>query len=314
MWKLLPDGPDTASFLKKHEKEFIINRIAVDAVEGRGHVTNTDKLKWRYIKAGLTEWKVWAMIVVSWGNAVGIYGSVFLLDVLTSELTSILSFSATVPTVITELGYSAANAQLLTIPIYVFAAICTIVLSFLSDHYQVRWSFIVGAFSFAVCGFIAQLAIPHPKLPGLTYGFLFPIAAGMYSGYPPIITWMGKLIQFLRSSTTLTSILANNLSPSSKRAVGMALFISIANMGGVMGSNVYLSRQAPKYPAGFGVSMAMLLAAILMTFVLRYAYNRENKKKEKLLAGIGEEGVRAMYSEEELVHMGDMSPFFKYTL
>jgi hypothetical protein len=74
MWKLLPDNPETCSFLAKHEKEFIINRIAVDTGTGRGRVTNNDRIHPRYIKAGLSDWKVWCMIIVSWGNSVGIYG------------------------------------------------------------------------------------------------------------------------------------------------------------------------------------------------------------------------------------------------
>ena len=39
------------------------------------------------------------------------------------------------PTVILELGYSAAQAQLLTIPIYVLGVISTITFSVLADKY-----------------------------------------------------------------------------------------------------------------------------------------------------------------------------------
>jgi hypothetical protein len=109
-------------------------------------------------------------------------------------------------------------------------------------------------------------------------------------------------------------VTANNIAPSSKRAVGMALFISIGNMGSVMGSNIYLARQAPKYPVGFGVSMTMLCLAICMATFLRFAYARENKKRDALLAELGEGGVRARYTEEQLVEMGDKSPFFRYSL
>lgn len=94
----------------------------------------------------------------------------------------------------------------------------------------------------------------------------------------------------------------------------MALFISIGNMGSIMGSNVYLARQAPKYPVGFGCSMAMLCSAIIMACFLRFAYARENKKRDKLLEELGEDGVRAMYTEDQLVDMGDKSPFFRYSL
>lgn len=76
MWKLLPDSPETATFLEKHEKEFIINRIATETGSGQGHVTNSDKIRMHHIWAGLKEWKVWAMIIVYWGNSVGVYGQV----------------------------------------------------------------------------------------------------------------------------------------------------------------------------------------------------------------------------------------------
>lgn len=201
------------------------------------------------------------------------------------------------PTVIEELGYSSANAQLLTIPIYFFAVCFVVINAFLSDHYKIRWLFILIGYGVAACGFIAQLAIPHPQYPGVTYGFLFPVAGGMYGGFPPLISWI-----------------ANNIAPSSKRAVGMALVISVGNMGAIMGSNIYLAREVPKYPTGFGGSFAMLGLAIITVLVLRFAFLRENKKRDELIAEIGEEGVHTRYSEQELIDMGDRSPFFRYAI
>jgi MFS family permease len=207
------------------------------------------------------------------------------------------SFTATVPTVIKGLGYSDANAQLLTIPIYVFASIMTIIFAWWSDKIQTRSPFIIAGFSIACCGFIAQLAIPHPAYPGLTYGFLFPVAGGLYCPFIILVSWI-----------------ANSLAPSSKRAVGMALLISVGNMGGIMGSNIYLDREKPKYTTGFAVSLAMCAGSVLMTFVLRWAYQRENRKREALLAEHGEAEIRARYSDQEMLELGDKSPFFKYTL
>lgn len=201
------------------------------------------------------------------------------------------------PTVINGLGYSAANAQLLTIPIYVFASIMTIIFAWWSDHIQTRSPFIMAGFSIAACGFIAQLAIPHPRYPGLTYGFLFPVAGGLYCPFIILVSWI-----------------ANSLAPSSKRAIGMALLISVGNMGGIMGSNIYLEREKPKYKTGFGVSLAMCCLSVVMTYVLRVAYKRENTKREALLTEHGETVIRARYTEDEMLELGDKSPFFKYTL
>jgi hypothetical protein len=162
---------------------------------------------------------------------------------------------------------------------------------------QKRSPFIIGGYSIAIVGFIAQLAIPHPAYPGLTYGFLFPVAAGLYCPFTCLVSWV-----------------ANSLAPSSKRAVGMALLISVGNMGGIMGSNIYLAREKPKYTTGFAASLAMCVAAIIMTFVLRWAYAKENRKRDQMIQEHGEEAIRARYTDDELLMLGDKSPFFRYTL
>jgi MFS family permease len=74
IWWLLPDSPETARFLKKHEKEFLINRLALETGSGTGRVTNADKIKWKHVKAALSEWKIWASVVMFWGNTIGVYG------------------------------------------------------------------------------------------------------------------------------------------------------------------------------------------------------------------------------------------------
>jgi MFS family permease len=174
IWKLLPDSPETAKFLKKEEREWLVNRLALDTGTGHGQVTNQDKIKWFHIKNAFKDWKIYAGIVIFWGNTVGVYG-----------------FTATVPTVIAELGYSNEEAQLLTIPIYVFAAIVTLIFAWWSDYRETKSPFIITGFSIAACAFIAQLSIPHPKYPGLTYGFLFPVAAGLYCPFIALVSWIG---------------------------------------------------------------------------------------------------------------------------
>ncbi|USP78788.1 uncharacterized protein yc1106_06062 [Curvularia clavata] len=280
IWKVLPDSPETARFLTQPERDLLVARLSNDQGSGQGQTTNADKIGKQQILAGLSDWKIWAATVVFWGNTVGVYG-----------------FTATVPSVIQGLGYTSANAQLLTIPIYVFAAILTLIFAWASDLTRRRSPYIIAGYSIAVAGFIAQLAIPKPKYPGITYGFLFPVAGGLYCPFTCLVSWIG-----------------NSLAPSSKRAVGMALLISVGNMGGIMGSNIYLSREAPKYRTGFSASLSMCCLAIIMTFVLRWAYSRENRKRDQMIAEQGEAAIRARYSEEELLLMGDKSPFYRYTL
>lgn len=194
--------------------------------------------------------------------------------------------------------------------------IMTIIFAFWSDRVQQRSPFIMVGFSIAAAGFIGQLAIPHTRLPGLTYGFLFPVAAGLYCPFIHIVCWTGKPIERIEilSVAAANEKIANNLAPSSKRAVGMGLLISVGNLGGIAGSNIYIASQAPKYPTGFGTGLGMSIAAIIMAYVLRMACDRENKARRRMLDEEGEQEVRARYSEQELLDMGDKSPFFIYTL
>lgn len=280
LYFLLPDRPETARFLIKEEREFIINRIALQTGSGRGRVTNTDRIRIHHIKMAFSDWRVWASIIPFWSCTVGTYG-----------------FTATVPTVLLEMGYSSANAQLLTVPVYVFGLIATIVFAFWSDRVQQRTPFIIVGLGIAVVGFIGELAVPHPRLPGVTYFFLFLIAAGLYSPFVCIVT-----------------LIANNLTPSSKRAVGMDLMISVGNWGGICGSNIYFTSEEPKYPTGFGTSLGVCVAGMVTAYILRLAYQWDNKKRDALLEMEGEAGIRARFSDQELLDMGDKSPFFRYTL
>lgn len=280
LYFLLPDKPETARFLTKEEREFVVNRIALHTGSGHGRVTNDDKITWAYIRAGFSDWKVWVAIWPFWACSIGTYG-----------------FTATVPSVIREMGYSSANAQLMTIPIYVVAMIATVIVAFWSDHVQQRTPFIIGGFAIGVAGFIAQLAIPHPRYSGVAYFFLFLVATGLYCPFTCVVT-----------------LIANNLAPSSKRAVGMALLISVGNLGGICGSNIYFASQAPRYPTGFGASLGFCVAGMIGAWILRKAYQRENRKRDELLAREGEDAIKAKYTEQELLDLGDKSPFYRYTL
>ncbi|KAK3640317.1 hypothetical protein LTR56_011913 [Elasticomyces elasticus] len=273
---ILVDSPETASFLEPFEKKYIIARLRQDSGSSSGQVNTNEGYQWRYLKAALTEWKIYFAVIIYWGDAVTLYG-----------------FTYTVPSIINELGYSAANAQLLTVPIYVLGIISVLLFAWLSDRQQVRWIYIIGPYSIAMVGFIALLVIPHPRYPGLTYAFLFAIPAGVYPPLIGILSWIG-----------------NNLGPSWKRAVGMAMLISMGNLGGAIGSNIYIQQQAPNYWLGYGFSLGILLAANICTVILRLVYIRENKLRDAMK----EEDIREKYGEEELLAMGDKSPLYRYVV
>ncbi|UPK90142.1 hypothetical protein LCI18_001077 [Fusarium solani-melongenae] len=138
----------------------------------------------------------------------------------------------------------------------------------------------------SLAGTIGLLAIPHPRYPGLTYASLFALPAGIYPAVISLVSWI-----------------SNNISPTWKPATGIAINIMIGNLGGMIGnlggmignlggmigSNIYMAEEAPRYRTGYGVSVACPALAIFCTFVLCFAYDRENKKRDL----ISEEKIRA---------------------
>ncbi|KAM5343861.1 hypothetical protein ACJ41O_012398 [Fusarium nematophilum] len=263
----LPDSPATAGFLTADKKALIKHRLEQDSGTTSGKVSTGE---------GVSASQPRKLIIDVSPTSIPIYAFTFI-----------------APTIIHQLGYTAAEAQLMTIPIYTASFLSTLAVSWYADRCQRRWPFIAGPYTVALCGFIGLLSIPHPRLPGLTYAFLFAIPAGVHPGVITLVSWI-----------------SNNLSPTWKRAVGMAMTISLGNLGGVVGSNIYLAREAPKYWTGYGVSLACSAVGILCTVVLRYVWSRENDKRDK----ISEAEARAKYTEQELLELGDRSPLYRYVL
>jgi len=88
------------------------------------------------------------------------------------------------------------------------------------------------------------------------------------------------------------------------------MLISGGNLGGIVGSNIFLERKAPHYWSGYGVCLAVVLAAIVSVLVLRWRYKKDNTARDKMTLA----EIRAKYTDDELVRLGDASPLWRYTL
>jgi hypothetical protein len=134
---------------------------------------------------------------------------------------------------------------------------------------------------------------------------LLPAASGIYAPLIPILCWFGKqtksrLIKAYCTSSylhskehsipnpkpfaLLISHPANNLCPSSKRAVGMALLISLGNLRGIAGSNIFLDSMKPHYWLGYGFCMGIMTAAIVVAVFLRFTFAKLNR--DNVLEGV----------------------------
>ena len=208
--------PATAGFLAPKEKEFIITRLNED-----GDASRDEKFTWAGVTRALKDPKVW------------LYGLAF----HTMSL-PLYTLSLFLPTIIKDLGYSAAEAQLLSTPPYVAAFIFTMSAAVFAEKTRLRAPFIIGGSSLAIVGYIILIT---SNRSGVSYAGTIIAASGIYSATAVVLSWP-----------------ANNVSGQTKRATANGMQISIGNLGAIMGTQLYRPIWSPRYFVGH--SMVRLFA------------------------------------------------------
>ncbi|KAE9982137.1 hypothetical protein BLS_006483 [Venturia inaequalis] len=219
---LVHDFPETATFLTEEERAFVVWRLKFqsqpDKADQGAEVAQNDEFSWKAIGDAFKGWQIYVGIIMFWGIVAPLYGiSLFL------------------PTIIKGLGYKTTTAQLLTVPVYVFASAIALLFAWLSDRAGKRTPFILPMMFVILVGYI--MCISSSK-PGVVYAGIFIAAAGVYGAYPGNI-----------------ALISNNLAGSSKRAAGMAIHIAGGNLSGAMASNFYRARDSPRYVLGHGLEI-----------------------------------------------------------
>ncbi|KAH6887895.1 major facilitator superfamily domain-containing protein [Thelonectria olida] len=275
---ILYDFPETASFLTEEERAFVVFRLKYQAQAGKldsdqVQVAEADEFKWSYVWSAFKDWQIWVNIFVYWGIVCPLYGiSLFL------------------PTIIRNLGYSSSKAQLMTVPIYITAAILAVIVAYISDRVGKRSPFIISFLCVMIVGFSMCISSSNPRV---VYGGVFLAACAIYPAFPGVISW-----------------LANNLSGSYKRSAGMAVQIGVGNLGGAMAANFYRQKDGPRYILGHGLELGFICVGIIAALVLVLGYTRINKRREAKM----NQGDINRFTAEELSAKGDKALTWRYML
>lgn len=277
---LLVDTPAlSGGWLSCDERRYLQLRQDIAKGNGtRGRVSPEGPRKWELAKSVLLDWQLYLQALVYWSNTGPNYGLKF-----------------TMPQIIKNMGYSNSTAQLLTIPPYVAGAISAYVSSIFADRFTWRMPFIVGAQALIVISFII-LFIKADNISGSIGASYFAIVLACIGFYP---------ISPGGNAWTL-----ENLAGPTKRAVGIAYMLGMGNIGGIIGSFIYIEKESPKYPTGFGASLALAGLGISACLMLEFGYWNINRRRSKR----GEQEIMAKHTAEELDKLGDRSPLFRYTL
>jgi len=275
---ILHDFPETATFLTEEERAFVVYRLKYQGqVQGSDpnapQVAQAEEFKWLYVRQAFSDWQVWVNIIVYWGIVCPLYGiSLFL------------------PTIIKSLHYTSSKAQLMTVPIYITAAILAVIFAYISDKVGKRSPFILTFMIIMTVGFAMCIGSANPHV---VYAGVFISACCIYPAFPGLITW-----------------LSNNLSGSYKRSAGMAIQIGVGNLAGAMAANFYRAKDGPRYKLGHALELGFIVAGIIACIVLMLSYTSINKKRDRRMT----EGHEAQYTMEELSQKGDRAVTWRYML
>ncbi|PVH72275.1 major facilitator superfamily transporter [Cadophora sp. DSE1049] len=239
---LLPDFPETASWLTPEEKE-----VAEARLSNQGSSGGAKPLDWQSAKATLMDWRLYGHYAIYFGISV--------------PFSSLSLFS---PTIISGLGYTSLSAQLMTVPPWGAAYVVTLITAWSADRANARafhsaFMALVGG-----AGFMASALLP-PTAFSARYGCLIVATSGSFACVPPLLGWL--------SSNTHTTAAAG---------LAIALNISFGAPGQIAGVWIYKASEAKLgYPTGHWTNAALMFFVVAGCLSLRFYYRWRNSRFEK---------------------------------
>ncbi|OAX81789.1 hypothetical protein ACJ72_03867 [Emergomyces africanus] len=156
------------------------------------------------------------------------------------------------PQIIQRLGYTTVKTNLYTVAPNCTGAVMLLILAFTSDWARIRSPFIVLGFVLTFTGFIIYAAIDDVEAQlKLAYYACFMMTWGTSAPSVLLSTWYN-----------------NNIAHEGRRMMLTSVGIPLANLMGVVSSNIFRARDKPKYEpalittAAFGATGATLVACL----------------------------------------------------
>ena len=166
----------------------------------------------------------------------------------------------------------------------------------MADKLQKRFQSVVIPYFFGLAGVIICLVVDPRQRPGLIYFAMFLVASGLFPTIPGIVCWI-----------------SNNVAGQWKRNISMGIEFTLGNLvGGVVGSNIFLSSESPKFRTAYLVLASFFATGIFTSCVQLILLVVANRKDSRLIEATPMGDRESL--DSELKDEGDSSPFFKYTL
>ncbi|KAL4870413.1 major facilitator superfamily domain-containing protein [Aspergillus spectabilis] len=235
----LPDSPSRAWFLTADEKKIALHRT----LENRTGIMDEGDFKWGQMLDALTDPQAWLLVGYSVSQNIPNGG-----------------FSSFSSIIINGFGFSELNSLLLSAPsgLLQIAAIGCICLA----ATYVRKSRIISmivVIVFALVGVILMNTLPDSNRWG---------------------RWVGIFLlgPFATSIPISLSLITSNVGGFTKKATVSAMLFIAYCTGNIIGPQLFLSKESPKYPTGLkGVLVGFALAIFFLVLLYIY-YEFENRR------------------------------------
>ncbi|KAL3441237.1 major facilitator superfamily domain-containing protein [Aspergillus insuetus] len=238
VWFILPDYPETASWLSEEEKALAARRLELEGSKGAARA-----MTWEDAKEVLFDWRLYAHYLVYFG--------------ISAPFSSLSLFT---PAITSGLGYTSLNAQLMTVPPWAVAYVVTTVVAWSADHFNSR-GLHSAAFAFiGAMGFLASAVLPADAYLH-RYGCLIVATSGSFACIPPLLGW-----------------LSSNIRSTAGTGLAIALNVSFGAPGQIVGVWIYKSNEAARgYPTGHWTNAALLMLVTVGCILLRLYYGWMNR-------------------------------------
>ncbi|KAF2106146.1 major facilitator superfamily domain-containing protein [Lophiotrema nucula] len=221
----LLDYPATTKRLTPRQREIAIARLQADGITSSGeHGETAEVSHWNAFVHAVSNWRLW-LLCAGYMTIIGCY-----------------SLSYFNPTLVKGLGYSGAEAQYMTVPLYVVAfaiAVPTCILADRIPSYRPILALIVLVLGALFCALSAGIYAYIPR-----YVFLCFINSAIWTANPLALSYASTCMGPLAPET---------------RAISLAVVNGMGNLAQIYGSYLFPDGDAPKYIKGFGTYAGLLV-------------------------------------------------------
>ncbi|KAF2757842.1 MFS general substrate transporter [Pseudovirgaria hyperparasitica] len=174
------------------------------------------------------------------------------------------SVSLFLPQIVARLGYSPIKTNLYTVAPNIVGALVLLLLAFASDLSRIRFPFIALGFLLTFSGFIIYAAIDVHGHVQTAYFACFMMTWGTSAPSVLLSTWYN-----------------NNVAHEGRRVTLTSVGVPLANLMGVVSSNIFRNRDAPRYAPALATTAAFGAAGGLITLCLGGWMAWDNRRRDR---------------------------------